>query len=224
MRNVFLVCGVLGLLTIGCNNPTTTTADTAALAAKKKTVTETDTNSDITPPTAPTAALTFSAVTDTAITLNWAAATDNETAADQLTYQAFYTTQAPSREPTAEQVKATWTLLGVEMAASTSVEATGLSPDMLYYFTVCVTDAAGNITVYPVASQATNLTVTTTTTAVTTIGPSVTLGSLSGTSINAAGAISLPFTYVPSAAGGTQLTHILTEGGGRGYYRNASYG
>jgi hypothetical protein len=102
------------------------------------------------------------------------------------------------------------------MAASTSVEATGLSPDMLYYFTVCVTDAAGNITVYPVASQATNLTVTTTTTTVTTIGPLVTLGSLSRTSINAAGSISLPFTYVPSAAGGTQLTHILTEGGAAG--------
>lgn len=154
--------------------------------------------------------------------MNWAAASDNETAADQLTYQAFYTTQAPDGDPTAEQVKATWTSLGVEMAATSSAEAGGLSPDTRYYFTVRVTDAAGNITVYSVMSQATQKTVSTmtSTTTTTSTGPSVTLDTFSATSLNAAGAISLPFMYVPSAAGGTQLTHILTEGGGGRHHHN----
>ena len=210
--------GILGLLTVGCNNPATKNTS-AALAAKSQTDSETDTSTtDATPPVAPAIALAFSAVAETAITVNWLAAIDNEAAPDQLTYQAFYTAQSPDGDPTAEQVKATWTSLGVEMAATTSAEAAMLSPDTRYYFTVRVTDAAGNITVYPVASQATQKTISTITNATTTTsaGPSVALDTFSATSLNAAGAISLPFMYVPSAAGGTQLTHVLTEGGAAG--------
>lgn len=201
-----------------CGNTTATDPTSAALQQK------TSTSTSIASPVIPAAGLQIGNVGDTSIALTWTAASDTVTPANQLTYLAYYTSQAPDATSTLteEQVAASWAVVGTATAGLTSVTVTGLSPDTVYYFTVLVSNAAGGTALYVAKAQKTSavpttstVTASTTTTQITAgPGPTVTLRTPSSTGITVAGSSTILFTYVASAAGGTTLTGTLNAAGG----------
>ncbi len=209
-----------------CGNTAATDANTAAL--QQKTSTATSGSSERGSLVIPAAGLQVDDVRDTSITLHWAAASDAVTPANQLTYLAYYTSQVPDTTSvlTEEQVTSNWNAVGSATAGLTSVEAMGLSSDTMYYFTVLVSNSAGEAALYPVKEQATSVlpdtiteltTVTVTSTRVGTgpgPGPIVTMGAPSSTNITVAGSSVILFTYVTSVAGNTTLTGTLNAAGG----------
>jgi hypothetical protein len=171
-------------------------------------------------PTVPFAGPTCSAVTNTSLTLSWTASIDTSTAGSQLTYLAFYTTEMPDEFTlTVDEVNANWTAVGTQTTGSTSVEVADLTPKTTYYFTVRVSDADGNASIYPITTQVTSPnslsdTTTTSTTTTNSVGPTVTIGEPSSTLVSSTGTVTIPFTYVPSVAGVTSLTGVVTAMGG----------
>ena len=134
----------LALAGSGCSGSTAASA-AAALAGSSKAV-----------PVVSQAALTFTEVTADSLTVNWTAATETDATASTLSYLAFYVSKDPgSTRPTADTVKAGWSVVETAAVDITSTAVTGLEAGTTYYFTVLVADAAGNITVYPVTKQST---------------------------------------------------------------------
>jgi hypothetical protein len=135
----------------GCNAPVDPAA-TSSVALNDKT-----------PPLVPKDGLLFSEVTADSLRLRWTAAKDaaatdttSATTSSKLTYLAFYTDQDPgSLLPEAATVKAQWAEVGTAAAGIFSVLIPNLSASTTYFFTVLVSDVAGNLAVYPVSSQAT---------------------------------------------------------------------
>ena len=99
--------------------------------------------------------ITVTNVTHNSLTLNWAAATDNETAAINLQYYVYRHTSAFTYDP--DNVPAVGTLLNTSGTANiTTFPVTGLSPSATYHFTVIAEDEAGNKMHYTEVSQTTN--------------------------------------------------------------------
>lgn len=144
-----LTWGALLLITAlsgpGCNSPTA--ADAAAAAAAAGITLSKD-------------PLTFTDVTSTSLTVNWAAGKSSTVAASKLVYQVFYTEIDPGlTKPTVASIKASgWTLAGPAVANITSMSITDLSPSTTYYFTVISSDGGINTAVYPVTAQTTGFT------------------------------------------------------------------
>lgn len=144
-----LTWGALLLLTAlsgpGCNSSTAADAG-AALSAAGITLSKDP--------------LTFTDVTSTSLTVNWAAGKSSTVAASKLLYQVFYTEVDPGlTKPTVASIKASgWTLAGPAVANITSMSITNLSPSTTYYFTVISSDGGSNTAVYPVTAQTTGFT------------------------------------------------------------------
>lgn len=113
------------------------------------------TTPDLTPPTSG-AAISFSNVTDTTLTVSWGVATDAVTAQANLQYRLVKASTSAAIDTTSE-VDA---ISGVDLlqdytANDIAQNVTGLTLGTTYFFAVIVRDTVGNKTLYSVASQAT---------------------------------------------------------------------
>lgn len=128
MRTLLVLLSVVTTLVAGCGG-----------GSKK--------NSD--DPPVPGQNLTVTTAGATSISLSWAPATDDETAAPALEYLAFYSTA--NNLNGVEDVETNGTPVGAYAAAVTDVEVTGLTPDLAYYFSVLVRDEADQRAAYTAA-------------------------------------------------------------------------
>ena len=153
-----LIC-LFSVVAVGCNSldPSTATAigiTDSGSATETNTASDTETI-DTVAPTLPSGSLpAVSNLTDIGLTLTWLLATDDMTADADLIYTVYQstsnlTTQADWQDAT----KASQ--LGTATANLSTLAVESLSPDTTYYFMVMVTDQAGNITLYDVATATT---------------------------------------------------------------------
>ncbi|MBN8221963.1 MAG: chitobiase/beta-hexosaminidase C-terminal domain-containing protein, partial [Spirochaetes bacterium] len=103
------------------------------------------------------AAISFSAISSTGLTVNWGAATDDITAQVALQYKVVKDNTAIANINTVglADAKSGGDLLQNWTAGSTSFAVTGLTAATTYHFAVLVRDGAGNMALYTPASQAT---------------------------------------------------------------------
>ncbi len=110
---------------------------------------------DATPPAAGSG-ITFADVTDTTMTMNWGAATDNTTSQASLEYKLVKANDSTAIDTVAEADAVTGAGLVLDWTANTVTGAiSSLTDGMTYYFAVLVRDAAGNRTLYTPAGQMT---------------------------------------------------------------------
>ncbi|MBX3722686.1 MAG: chitobiase/beta-hexosaminidase C-terminal domain-containing protein [Turneriella sp.] len=104
------------------------------------------------------AAISFSAISSTGLTVNWGAATDDITAQVALQYKVVKDNTAIANINTVglADAKSGGDLLQNWTAGSTSFAVTGLTAATTYHFAVLVRDGAGNMALYTPASQATS--------------------------------------------------------------------
>jgi len=94
--------------------------------------------SDATPPTTP-ANLTATAVSSSGINLSWAASTDPDNTASQLTYKVFRN----------------GVQVGITAAGATTYQDSGLTANTTYFYTVSAADPAGNSSSQSISASAT---------------------------------------------------------------------
>lgn len=103
------------------------------------------------------ASLTFSAVSDSGMTVTWGAATDSVTAQANLQYRLVYATVATDIDSIAKVDAITGAQVASNYAANlTTFAVTGLAPLTSYSFAVVVRNDAGGKTLYPISSQTTS--------------------------------------------------------------------
>lgn len=120
----------------------------AAISCGKRSSSTTDAN-----PAGPVgAAISFSSVTATGMTLSWGAATDSDTPQASLKYKTVYS--ASNNISTVTTAEANGTLLMDWTANTLTTPANGLSNETTYYFAVLIQDNAGLIAIQT-ASKAT---------------------------------------------------------------------
>jgi hypothetical protein len=110
------------------------------------------TTTDGTAPTTGTG-VSFADTTSTGTTVNWGAASDNVTAAANLSYKVVQASSSAAIGTVSEADAATVTMAWTANTLTTTV--TGLSSSTTYYFAVLVKDAAGNENLYTPASVTT---------------------------------------------------------------------
>jgi len=114
---------------------------------------------DLTPPTIGTA-ISFSSITGTSMAVNWGAATDAVTSQASLQYRLVKSTTSAAIDTITEVDAISGAdLLQNYTANDVTQNVTGLTGSTTYYFAVVVRDAAGNKSLYAVASQETGETV-----------------------------------------------------------------
>ncbi|AFM11366.1 Ig-like domain-containing protein [Turneriella parva] len=115
--------------------------------------------------TAPTvgAAISFSGISDTTITVSWGAASDAGTATANLQYRLVRAASAAEIDTIAkvDDAAAGVTVIDNYTAALTSRNVTGLAASTTYFFAVVVRDAVGNKAIYTPASATTSVAGTT---------------------------------------------------------------
>lgn len=97
--------------------------------------------------------LTTASITDSGLTINWTAATDDVSGAAALQYLLYYS--ASNNISTVANAETNGTAVGSYTANITTKAVTGLTPSTTYYFTLVVKDVAGNKTAYTTKSDAT---------------------------------------------------------------------
>lgn len=152
--------GVFLLLIIGCGGASKS-APTAADAIKAKSASATTTTTvtttvpvDTAAPALSSSAVLVSAVSTTGVTLTWTAATDTVTPDSDLVYLVYKSTSSLTTQADWQDASKA-SQVGAPTTALTTVDIQSLNPNTTYYFMVMVSDQAGNITLYDVATAAT---------------------------------------------------------------------
>ncbi|MEA3422395.1 MAG: fibronectin type III domain-containing protein, partial [Bacillota bacterium] len=127
-------------------------------------------------PTISNTAITASGETESSVDLSWTKSTDDTTAAENLTYQVYYSES--DNMAAVVDAEANGTVFGAAAADMDASTVTGLSDSTDYYFTVVVSDEAGNKSIYDTAGATTSTPIP----SVDTISPTV-----SNTAITASG-------------------------------------
>ena len=128
---------------------------TAYTAASQATSAVTSTSDTTSPVAGGSGVITASTQTYTSLLLSYSAASDETTAAANLTYKVYYSTS--NNIDSVANLTANGTAATTASTATTSASVYNLSPGVTYYFNLLVSDAAGNKTVYtPVSTTTTN--------------------------------------------------------------------
>ena len=97
-------------------------------------------------PTVSDGALKKGTVSTNQITLSWAAASDDQTETEDLTYSVYYSTSEYTG--TVSEIEKNGTVFSKSTANLTGTTVTGLSSNTTYFINVIVSDASGKKTAY----------------------------------------------------------------------------
>lgn len=137
------------------SGPTAADAIKAKSASAATTTTVTTTVPvDTTAPALSSSGVLVSAVSTTGVTLTWTAATDTVTPDSDLVYLVYKSTSSLTTQADWQDASKA-SQVGAPTTALTTVDIQSLNPNTTYYFMVMVSDQAGNITLYDVATAAT---------------------------------------------------------------------
>lgn len=131
-----------------------TTISTVEVATVTTTTVTTTVPADTTAPALSSSAVLVSAVSTTGVTLTWTAATDTVTPDSDLVYLVYQSTSSLTTQADWQNTSKA-SQVGVPTAALTTVDIQSLDSNTTYYFMVMVSDQAGNIIMYDVATATT---------------------------------------------------------------------
>ncbi len=131
-----------------------TATSTVEVATQTTTTVTTTVPVDTIAPALSSSGVLVSAVSTTGVTLTWIAATDTVTPDSDLVYLVYKSTSSLTTQADWQGASKA-SQVGAPTTALTTVDIQSLDPNTTYYFMVMVSDQAGNITLYDVATAAT---------------------------------------------------------------------